>query len=188
MTPPGLTAWSKVSLIDAVALRRQHRLRRRQPHPPRRPAAAHLPHPRRRQDLEGDRPRPAGRAPVNAVREDPVRKGLLFAGTERAVYVSFDDGDDWQPLRLNMPATSDPRPGGPRRRPGRRHARPRLLDPRRHHAAAAVDRARLPPRAAYLFAPSRPTASRGTSTPTRRCRPRSRPDRTRRTARSSITT
>jgi photosystem II stability/assembly factor-like uncharacterized protein len=45
-------------------------------------------------------------APVNAVREDPVRKGLLFAGTERAVYVSFNDGDDWQPLRQNMPATS----------------------------------------------------------------------------------
>ena len=43
---------------------------------------------------------------VNAVREDPVRKGLLFAGTERAVYVSFNDGDNWQPLRLNMPATS----------------------------------------------------------------------------------
>ena len=45
-------------------------------------------------------------APVNAVREDPVRKGLLFAGTERAVFVSFNDGDDWQPLRQNMPATS----------------------------------------------------------------------------------
>jgi photosystem II stability/assembly factor-like uncharacterized protein len=43
---------------------------------------------------------------VNVVREDPVRKGLLFAGTEQAVYVSFDDGDSWQPLRLNMPATS----------------------------------------------------------------------------------
>jgi photosystem II stability/assembly factor-like uncharacterized protein len=43
---------------------------------------------------------------VNAVREDPVREGLLFAGTEQAVYVSFDDGDSWQPLRLNMPATS----------------------------------------------------------------------------------
>jgi len=40
------------------------------------------------------------------VREDPKRKGLLFAGTERAVYVSFDDGDRWQSLRLNMPATS----------------------------------------------------------------------------------
>ena len=44
--------------------------------------------------------------PVDAVREDPKRKGLLFAGTEREVYVSFDDGDHWQSLRLNMPATS----------------------------------------------------------------------------------
>ena len=43
---------------------------------------------------------------VNAVREDPERKGLLFAATERAVYVSFDDGANWQSLRLNMPATS----------------------------------------------------------------------------------
>jgi photosystem II stability/assembly factor-like uncharacterized protein len=43
---------------------------------------------------------------VNAVREDPKRKGLLFASTERQVYVSFDDGDHWQSLRLNMPASS----------------------------------------------------------------------------------
>ncbi|PYS48907.1 MAG: glycoside hydrolase [Acidobacteria bacterium] len=43
---------------------------------------------------------------VNVVREDTQRKGLLFAGTERAVYVSLDDGDHWQSLRLNMPATS----------------------------------------------------------------------------------
>ncbi|PYQ08148.1 MAG: glycoside hydrolase [Acidobacteria bacterium] len=43
---------------------------------------------------------------VNAVREDPGRRGLLFAGTEQAVYVSFDDGESWQSLRLNMPATS----------------------------------------------------------------------------------
>jgi photosystem II stability/assembly factor-like uncharacterized protein len=45
-------------------------------------------------------------SPVDAVREDPQRKGLLFAGTEREVYVSFDDGGHWQSLRLNMPATS----------------------------------------------------------------------------------
>ena len=45
-------------------------------------------------------------APVNAVREDPKRRGLLFAGTEREVYVSLDDGDHWQSLRINMPATS----------------------------------------------------------------------------------
>src|SRR5258708_34359561 len=44
--------------------------------------------------------------PVNTIREDPVRKGLLYAGTELAVFVSFNDGDDWQPLRLNMPAIS----------------------------------------------------------------------------------
>ena len=43
---------------------------------------------------------------VNVVREDPVRRGLLFAGTEQAVYVSFDDGESWQSLRGNMPATS----------------------------------------------------------------------------------
>jgi photosystem II stability/assembly factor-like uncharacterized protein len=45
-------------------------------------------------------------APVNSVKEDPYCKGLLFAGTETAVYVSFNDGDSWEPLRLNMPATS----------------------------------------------------------------------------------
>lgn len=43
---------------------------------------------------------------VNSVREDPRRKGLLFAGTERQVWASYDDGDHWQTLRLNMPATS----------------------------------------------------------------------------------
>ena len=43
---------------------------------------------------------------TNAVREDPERKGLLFVGTERAVHVSFDDGDHWQSLRLNMGASS----------------------------------------------------------------------------------
>jgi photosystem II stability/assembly factor-like uncharacterized protein len=43
---------------------------------------------------------------VNAVREDTERRGLLFAGTERGVYLSFDDGENWQSLRLNLPATS----------------------------------------------------------------------------------
>ncbi len=43
---------------------------------------------------------------VNAVREDPLRRGLLYAGTEKGVYVSFDDGDHWQPLQLNLPVTS----------------------------------------------------------------------------------
>jgi photosystem II stability/assembly factor-like uncharacterized protein len=44
--------------------------------------------------------------PVNTVREDPERKGLLFTGTERSVYVSWDDGDHWQSLQLNLPPTS----------------------------------------------------------------------------------
>jgi photosystem II stability/assembly factor-like uncharacterized protein len=44
--------------------------------------------------------------PVDTVREDPVRKGLLFAGTENSVWVSFDDGNNWQSLQLNLPHTS----------------------------------------------------------------------------------
>ena len=44
--------------------------------------------------------------PVDTVREDSVRQGLLFAGTENAVWVSFDDGDHWQSLQLNLPHTS----------------------------------------------------------------------------------
>ena len=44
--------------------------------------------------------------PVDTVREDPVRKGLLFAGTENSVWVSFDDGDHWQSLQLNLPHTA----------------------------------------------------------------------------------
>lgn len=43
---------------------------------------------------------------VNVVREDPLRRGMLFAGTEQGVYISFDDGESWQSLRLNMPAVS----------------------------------------------------------------------------------
>jgi photosystem II stability/assembly factor-like uncharacterized protein len=43
---------------------------------------------------------------ARVVREDPLKKGLLYAGTEQAAYVSFDDGDHWSSLRLNMPITS----------------------------------------------------------------------------------
>ncbi len=43
---------------------------------------------------------------LNCVREDPVRKALLYACTEQGVYISFNDGDDWQPLQLNLPVTS----------------------------------------------------------------------------------
>ena len=43
---------------------------------------------------------------VNAIRQDAQKKDLLFAGTELGIYVSFDDGDHWQPLQLNLPVTS----------------------------------------------------------------------------------
>ncbi|HYY12921.1 MAG TPA: hypothetical protein VE758_00650 [Chthoniobacterales bacterium] len=42
---------------------------------------------------------------VHAVREDPKKRGLLYAGTELGVFVSFDDGTHWQPLQLNLPPT-----------------------------------------------------------------------------------
>ena len=42
---------------------------------------------------------------VHAVREDPVKPGLLFAGTEHGIYVSFDDGGEWQSIRQNLPDT-----------------------------------------------------------------------------------
>ena len=42
---------------------------------------------------------------VHAVREDPVRRGLLYAGSEIGVFVSFDDGAHWQPLQLNLPTS-----------------------------------------------------------------------------------
>jgi len=43
---------------------------------------------------------------VHTIKEDPMRQGLLFAGTERGVHVSFDDGASWQPFQLNLPTTS----------------------------------------------------------------------------------
>ena len=48
---------------------------------------------------------PAGEY-VHSVKEDPMRRGLLVAGTERGAYISLDDGDSWQPLQLNLPVTS----------------------------------------------------------------------------------
>ena len=48
----------------------------------------------------------AGGAPTNSIREDPRKKGLLYASTDTQVWVSFDDGDNWHSLRLNMPAIS----------------------------------------------------------------------------------
>jgi photosystem II stability/assembly factor-like uncharacterized protein len=106
VTPPQLTAWAKVSLMDAGHFDAQTAY-----------AAVNT---LRLDDMRPHiyRTRDGGKtwthiangipdgAPVNVVREDPKRKGLLFAGTEREVYVSFNDGDTWQSLRLNMPASS----------------------------------------------------------------------------------
>jgi photosystem II stability/assembly factor-like uncharacterized protein len=105
VTPSGITSWSKVSLLDAghfdakTAYAAVNRIR----------LDDMRPHIYKTHDggatwteivtgLPND--------PVNVVREDPFRKGLLFAGTERAVYFSLDDGAHWSPLRRNMPATS----------------------------------------------------------------------------------
>ena len=106
VTPPQLKSWAKVSLIDAgrfdantaYAAVNTFRLDDLRPH-------IYGTHDGGRTWKEITRGIPDGGI-VNAVREDPVRKGLLFAGTEQAVYFSIDDGDNWQPLRLNMPATS----------------------------------------------------------------------------------
>jgi photosystem II stability/assembly factor-like uncharacterized protein len=106
VTPPAMTAWSKVSQIEAghfdagtaYASVDRHRIADNQPYIYRthdggktwRNVAAGIP--------EG--------AYVNSVKEDTQTKGLLYAATELRVYVSFNDGEQWQPLQNNMPVTS----------------------------------------------------------------------------------
>ena len=100
---------------------------------------------------------------TRVVRADPERRGLLYAGTERGIYVSFDDGARWQPLQLNLPIVPVHRPDDQGRRPDRRHPGARLLDPRRPRAAApssppsTTSRRDSSPRSSR---PLRPTASR----------------------------
>lgn len=106
VTPTELKSWAKVSLIDAgrhdantaYAAINTFRLDDLRPH-------IFRTHDGGKTWKEIVKGIPNGGI-VNAVREDPVRKGLLYCGTEQAVYFSIDDGDNWQPLRLNMPATS----------------------------------------------------------------------------------
>ena len=106
VTPPDVTEWSKIARIEAshfdpavaYAAIDRHRLDDYRPYLFRTrdygktwaPIAAGIPEP----------------AFLNAIREDPERRGLLYAATELGVYVSFDDGDRWQPLQLNLPACS----------------------------------------------------------------------------------
>ncbi len=106
VTPPELTPWSKVTHLEAshsdagtaYAAVDRHRLE---------DYAAYL---YRTRDFGKTWQRVSSGIPegsfLNCVREDPVRKGLLYACTEKGVYISFDDGDDWQPLQLNLPITS----------------------------------------------------------------------------------
>jgi hypothetical protein len=106
VTPPALTSWSKVVMIEAshfdikeaYAAVERHQLE------------DYIPHIYRTRDAgktwsEITKALPAG-VYVQTVKEDPERRGLLFAGTERSVFVSFDDGDHWQPLQLNLPPAS----------------------------------------------------------------------------------
>jgi photosystem II stability/assembly factor-like uncharacterized protein len=105
VTPPAITSWSKISLMEAghfdvnTAYAAVNRIRcdDMKPHIYKTNDGGNTWH-EMVKGLPDD--------PINVVREDPKRKGLLFAGSERAVYVSFDEGANWQSLRMNMPATS----------------------------------------------------------------------------------
>ncbi len=106
VTPAALTPWSKVGTIEpshfdaatAYAAIDRHRLEDRKPYIYRTRDAGRSWQLIVHGILEGDF--------VNAVREDPKRKGLLYAATELGMYISFDDGADWQPLQQNLPRTS----------------------------------------------------------------------------------
>ncbi len=106
VTPPGVAPWSRVSMIEPSHSD---------------PAAAYVAVERHRMDDQapylyatsdfGKSWRSittgiAATAFLNVVREDPRQKGLLYAGTEFGMYVSFNDGGQWQPLQLNLPVTS----------------------------------------------------------------------------------
>ncbi len=106
VTPPSITSWSRVTGIEgshaqegeAYAAVDRHQL------------SDFAPHIYRTRDQgkswqEISRGLPSN-GYVHVVKEDTVRRGLLFAGTERGAFVSFDDGDSWQPLQLNLPVTS----------------------------------------------------------------------------------
>jgi photosystem II stability/assembly factor-like uncharacterized protein len=106
VTPASVSAWQKISLIEAghfdpntaYAAINTMRIDDLRPH-------IFATHDGGKTWTEITKGIPAGQI-VNAVREDPERKGLLFAGAEKGVYVSFDDGANWESLRLNLPASS----------------------------------------------------------------------------------
>ncbi|HXD47205.1 MAG TPA: hypothetical protein VN600_00435, partial [Gemmatimonadaceae bacterium] len=106
VTPPAITPWSRVTMVEAshfdqnvaYASVDRHQLQDFEPYI------------YRTRDLGKTWQRittglPAG-IYVHTIKEDHVRQGLLFAGTERGAFMSFDDGDHWQPIQLNLPVTS----------------------------------------------------------------------------------
>ena len=106
VTPAALTSWSKVVMIEAshfnvneaFAAVERHQLGDYEPHLYRTLDAG-----KTWKEITGGLP--AG-IYVQTVKEDPERRGLLFTGTERGVFVSFDDGERWQSLQLNLPPAS----------------------------------------------------------------------------------
>jgi hypothetical protein len=106
VTPEGLTEWSKISLIEAshfdpataFAAVDRHRLGDIHPYI----YVTHNYGANWTQIINGIAPDTY----VHAVREDTARRDLLFAGTETGIYVSFDDGAQWESLQLNLPTVA----------------------------------------------------------------------------------
>jgi len=106
VTPPEVGSWDRITTIEAshsdfntaYASVDRHQLE------------DFGPHVWRTRDMGRTWQRITGGLPadgyVHVVREDPERPGLLFVGTEKGAFVSFDDGEHWQPLQLNLPVTS----------------------------------------------------------------------------------
>jgi hypothetical protein len=106
VTPPAVTPWSRVTMIDASS----HDFNVAYASVDRHQLEDFEPYLYRTRD-QGKTWQaittglPAG-CYCHTIKCDPMRAGLLFCGTERGAYVSFDDGDTWQPLQLNLPVTS----------------------------------------------------------------------------------
>ena len=106
VSPPAMTSWSKVVMIEAshfdvkeaYAAYERHQLEDYEPHILRTRDSG-----KTWTEITNELPKGIY---VQTVKEDSQRRGLLFAGTERALFVSFDDGDHWQSLQLNLPPAS----------------------------------------------------------------------------------
>ena len=91
----------------ALAVRSRHRLRRRAPATSSTTTSRYLyrhARLRRRPGTGSTRASPDDDF-TRVIRADPVQKGLLYAGTETGIYISFDDGESWQRLQLNLPVS-----------------------------------------------------------------------------------